>query len=117
MSFLSRMFSSGAEIQPDEYAGWRKDGRDHVLLDVRSPAEHATAWIDGDVHIPLQELPRRVAELEASKDKTIITYCHHGLRSLQAARLLANHGFKDVRSLAGGIDRWSLEIDERVPRY
>jgi rhodanese-related sulfurtransferase len=47
----------------------------------------------------------------------VVVYCHHGVRSQAGAALLERLGFKDVVSLAGGIDAWSLLVDPRVPRY
>ena len=48
---------------------------------------------------------------------TFVTYCHHGMRSRQAASFLRQVGFPQARSLAGGIDRWSLAVDPKVARY
>ena len=47
----------------------------------------------------------------------IVAYCHHGVRSRQVANWLRGQGFTQVQSLAGGIDRWTLEIDATLPRY
>jgi rhodanese-related sulfurtransferase len=54
-----------------------------------------------------------------SGDKTqpVVVYCHQGLRSLDAAAYLIGHGFQQVKSLAGGIDAWSTEVDPAVRRY
>jgi rhodanese-related sulfurtransferase len=86
-----------------------------VLLDVRQPSEHATAALEGSVLVPLDQLAERIDELDRSHP--IVVYCHHGIRSLNAAMFLKANGFASVRSLAGGIDRWSLTIDPSVPRY
>jgi adenylyltransferase/sulfurtransferase len=51
------------------------------------------------------------------KDKPMVIYCHHGMRSLHATRWLRQHGRQNVFSLAGGIQRWSDEIDPQVPTY
>ena len=51
------------------------------------------------------------------KDTPIVTYCHHGIRSLEAASYLIGHGFTNVLSLAGGIDAWAKEIDTSLRRY
>ncbi|MBA4028339.1 MAG: hypothetical protein C0475_04280 [Planctomyces sp.] len=91
-----------------------------ILLDVRTPDEHAAARIDGSVLIPLQELEKRLDELEAdngSRRRPIIVHCYAGGRSLKAAALLRASGFADVRSMAGGIDAWSRAVDPSVPRY
>ena len=85
------------------------------LLDVRQPWEHDTARIAGDVLIPMNELPARLAELP--RDKTVVAYCHSGMRSLRVAQFLRQQGFADALSLSGGIDAWSLSVDPAVPRY
>jgi adenylyltransferase/sulfurtransferase len=56
-------------------------------------------------------------ELEPPPGALVVTYCHHGVRSLNAAAILLRAGHARVASLAGGIDRWSIEIDPSVPRY
>ena len=52
-----------------------------------------------------------------SKDTPIVFYCHLGERSLDAASYFAAHGFSNARSMTGGIDAWSLEVDPAAPRY
>jgi len=47
----------------------------------------------------------------------VICYCHHGMRSLDAAAWLRFQGIERAKSLAGGIERWSLDVDPNVPRY
>ena len=86
-----------------------------LLLDVREPREAEIARIDGAHLIPLRELPRRLSELPAHAE--IVTHCHHGQRSLKAREILVGAGFHNVRSLAGGIDAWSRDVDAGVPRY
>ena len=51
------------------------------------------------------------------KDTTIITVCHHGVRSLDAAVYLRQQGFTATRSMRGGIDLWSCTVDPNIPRY
>ena len=51
------------------------------------------------------------------KDTPIVFYCHLGQRSLDAASYFAGHGFTDLRSMTGGIEAWSLQVDPSVPRY
>jgi adenylyltransferase/sulfurtransferase len=91
-------------------------GQQVYLLDVRQPWEHETCALPGSVLIPLPELPERVAEVVVPEGALVVTYCHHGIRSLSAAAILAQVGVKAL-SLAGGIDAWSRQIDARVPRY
>ena len=79
--------------------------------------EHATARIEGAILIPMSELAARVGELETHRDQEIAVHCHHGGRSLRVANWLRSQGFTRARSMAGGIDQWSREIDPSVPRY
>ena len=85
-----------------------------ILLDVRTKEEIEIAKIKNSVWIPLSELENRFLELD--KTKEIIVYCHHGSRSLAAAKFLSSKGY-NAKSLAGGIDLWSCEIDSAVPTY
>lgn len=88
-----------------------------LLLDCREPVEFALARLTGAMLIPLAELPARLRELEPYREREIVVYCHHGIRSLQATQWLRLKGFPKVRSLAGGIDAWSQQIDSTIPRY
>ncbi|MDB5985292.1 MAG: sulfurtransferase [Nevskia sp.] len=91
------------------------DDRSVVLLDVRQAEELEIAQLAGAVHIPLNELPARFAEL--NPEQPIAVLCHHGVRSEMAGRLLERNGFASVAHLSGGIDAWSQEIDPALPRY
>jgi len=86
-----------------------------VLIDVREPWEHQVCKIEGAKLIPLGSL---AASLQTLPDvDEVICYCHHGMRSLDAASWLRFQGIEKAKSLAGGIERWSLEVDPNVPRY
>jgi adenylyltransferase/sulfurtransferase len=106
------------EIEPSELHRWLAKGRPVRLLDVRTPMESQICRLEGSTLIPLQELPRRVAELEAAGDgeEVTVAYCHTGTRSAQAVGFLRSRGVQAV-NLGGGIERWSLEVDPSVPRY
>ena len=86
-----------------------------VLLDVREPWEHRIAHLEGAVLIPLGQLAQRIRELPPRAE--IVTYCHHGARSLNAARLLRAAGFSTATSLAGGIDAWAREVEPEMAKY
>jgi rhodanese-related sulfurtransferase len=105
-----------SQIQPGDVKQLLDSGERFVLLDVRQPEENAFCALPGSVLIPLGELPGRVAELSAT-DELVVVYCHHGVRSLSGAAVLARAGFPNVASMAGGIDRWSQVVDPAVPRY
>ena len=105
------------QMHPNTLAKLLADKQPVYLLDVREPWEHAHCQLPDSVLIPLGELPARIEEMETAKDARIVVYCHHGIRSLSAAGYLQRLGFINVKSLAGGIDAWSCEIDPNVPRY
>lgn len=90
---------------------------DFVLLDCREPMEHDLGTIDGAMLLPMSELVDRREELSDQAEQQIVVYCHHGMRSLQVAQWLRQQGFSRAQSMAGGIDRWSLEIDPGLTRY
>lgn len=103
------------QIEPQEVKRKIERGETFVLLDVREPWEHALSHIEGAMLIPMQELPGRLGAIEEARD--VVVFCHSGIRSMNAAAWLRDQGIESVRSMNGGIDRWSLEIDPGVPRY
>jgi rhodanese-related sulfurtransferase len=88
-----------------------------ALLDVREAEEHAFCALPGSRLVPLSELGERWEELADWKDRAVVVYCHHGVRSAHAIGFLESVGFKNLANLMGGIDRWSLEVDPSIPRY
>jgi rhodanese-related sulfurtransferase len=95
----------------------RRSGEEFLLLDVRTPDEHATARIDGAMLLPMQEIGQRLNELEPYRHTRLVVHCHHGGRSLRVTHFLQQQGFTQVQNLSGGIDAWSEQIDPTVPRY
>ena len=88
------------------------------LIDVREINEHNICRIEGADLIPMNTIPQHLAELTAqSQNATLIVFCHHGGRSLNVVNWLRQQGVAACQNLTGGIDRWSLEIDPKVPRY
>ena len=65
----------------------------------------------------MNEVPDRIGELDPYKEQSVIVYCHGGKRSLAVTALLRTKGFEKAQSLSGGIDRWSQDVDSKVPRY
>lgn len=92
-------------------------GEEFVLLDCREASEVATARIAGSRHIPMRDVPVRLAELGTGPGKRIVVHCHHGGRSLRVTQFLRQQGYDQAQNMTGGIDAWSLEIDQAVPRY
>jgi rhodanese-related sulfurtransferase len=85
------------------------------LLDVREDWEVAIARLPGSLHIPLNEIPRRLKELDAAA--AIIVLCKAGGRSQMVADYLMSQGVSQVSNLRGGIDAWARDIDPTMPAY
>ena len=98
------------DITPDELAA--KLG-EVTLVDVREPYEWDLSHLSGAIHIPLQQLPRRLEEVP--KDKEIVVYCRMGGRSAHAQHFMLEHGFTRVRNLAGGLIAWATNQDPSMP--
>jgi adenylyltransferase/sulfurtransferase len=85
------------------------------LIDVREPFERAIVAIEPSLLVPLGHLG---AELDAIRsDVPVVLYCHHGVRSERALRLLQESGFTNIRHLVGGIDEYARTIDPTMMRY
>jgi len=95
----------------------RQRGESIYLVDVRQPWEHELARLPDDILVPLDQLADRADEITPPAGALVVTYCHHGIRSLNAAAILQQLGHEHVASLAGGIDAWSQLIDPSVARY
>ncbi|MEO6017547.1 MAG: rhodanese-like domain-containing protein [Polaromonas sp.] len=116
------------QLAPSSFNAWRDNAASGtsalpIVLDVREPWELQTASVKPDgftlVHIPMREIPARIAELQQAHgaDQPIACLCHHGMRSQQVANYLAQSGFTEVVNLQGGIDAWSQQLDQSVPKY
>jgi adenylyltransferase/sulfurtransferase len=86
-----------------------------VLLDVREPGELAIAQVEPSLHIPLAEIPARLAEVPA--DRHVLVLCHHGGRSARATQFLRAAGLTNVTNVAGGIHEWAEQVDPSLARY
>ena len=102
------------EITPRELKARLDRGDDLFILDVREPHEFQICNIKGNL-IPLGELPRRVHELDSSRE--IVAHCRSGKRSAEAVDFLRKTGFRKILNLKGGILAWSDEVDPSVPKY
>jgi rhodanese-related sulfurtransferase len=106
---------SNIEIAPREVQELLARDDQVLFVDVREQWEYDTAHIAGSVLIPLGDIPANLARLKRAE--ALVLFCHHGMRSLDAAAWLRSQGVEGARSMAGGIERWSAEIDPSVPRY
>jgi rhodanese-related sulfurtransferase len=103
------------EISPVEVKTRMDRGEKIVFLDVREPWEYELCRIEGAKLMPLGSLAANFNGLLDVDE--VICYCHHGMRSLDAAAWLRFQGIDKAKSLSGGIERWSTDIDPHVPRY
>src|SRR5205823_4925263 len=103
------------QIEPSELSDSMSRGQPVHLLDVRTREEHEAVKIDG-AELFTQELMQRIMS-EWPKSELLVVYDHQGSRSLDAAAYFQGHGFENVKSLRGGIDAWSAEVDPKLPRY
>ncbi|MBC7860835.1 MAG: sulfurtransferase [Burkholderiaceae bacterium] len=85
------------------------------LLDVREPWEYETCHIEDAALMPMHSIPARIDDLD--EDAAIVCICHHGMRSLQVAAYLEQHGFGRLSNLTGGIDAWARQVDPAMPKY
>jgi sulfur-carrier protein adenylyltransferase/sulfurtransferase len=103
------------EITPRELANQMHGGAQIDLIDVREPGEWAIARLPGARLVPLGQLAASMATLDSARE--IVVMCRSGQRSASAARQLQAAGFRKVKNLAGGILRWSDEVDPTVSKY
>jgi adenylyltransferase/sulfurtransferase len=102
-------------ILPKQLDARIKRGERVRLIDVREPMEYEIARIEGAELLPLSRFNEWAHTLSAEEE--IVVMCHHGIRSAQVCAVLAREGFGKLYNLAGGIDRWSDEVDPSVPQY
>lgn len=105
------------EIAPRELRRRLEAGEDVLIIDCRTQQEREIAAIAGSMHVPFQDLAAHVESLRDHEDRVIVVHCHQGGRSLRMTALLRREGFPTVRSLAGGIHLWSIDVDPSVPTY
>jgi adenylyltransferase/sulfurtransferase len=103
------------DVSPQEAKALLERDPNAVLLDVREPHEYEIVRIKGAKLIPLGELHLRTNELDTAS--TIVVHCHHGPRSQQAVQVLQHFGFKKLKHLHGGIDKWAEDVDPEMARY
>src|SRR5579859_7322265 len=85
------------------------------VLDVREPNEYQIARVEGVPLLPLSQLAQRFTELDPNQQYYL--HCKAGVRSMKALQFLREHGFKHLKSVQGGINAWSEQIDPAVPKY
>jgi rhodanese-related sulfurtransferase len=95
-------------INADQLQNELKSNRNHVLIDVREPGEVKQGYIPGAINIPLSQLQQRAGEIPS--DRSVYLYCRSGMRSKQAAKLLAKRGYQNLAHMQGGIMAWRGQL-------
>ena len=102
-------------VTAEELASLIDAGGELQLIDIRESFERAIAVIEPSDFLPMGSLLQHLDSIR--RDAPVVLYCHSGGRSAHALRLLQNAGFDNVSHLAGGIDRYSVEVDAKLVRY
>lgn len=105
------------EIGPAAVAALLAAGAVFRLIDCRGEDEWQLTHIAEAELLPLSDFGERHAGVLPDKKEYLVIYCHHGMRSAQAASFLRAKGHPHVWSMARGIDGWSMEVDPDVPQY
>jgi rhodanese-related sulfurtransferase len=103
------------QIEPRQLADRIRRDEKVQLLDVRTREEYEAVKID-DAKLFTQELMQEILS-DWPRERLLVVYDHQGTRSIDAAAYFEGHGFRNVKSLRGGIDAWSVEVDPSLPRY
>jgi rhodanese-related sulfurtransferase len=103
------------QIEPRELSGRLAAGEKILLLDVRAREEFDAVKLPG-ADFFTQDLMQEISN-KWPRENLLVIYDHQGQRSMDAAAYFQGHGFENVKSLRGGIDAWSVEVDPKLPRY
>jgi rhodanese-related sulfurtransferase len=103
------------QIEPREVWERRTAGEKIRLLDVRTREEFDAVKIEGAELFTQDEMQTILGSWP--REDLLVVYDHEGTRSMDAAAYFQGHGFTNVKSLRGGIDAWSAEVDPKLPRY
>jgi adenylyltransferase/sulfurtransferase len=111
------MLAGVPQINPMEVQARLADGEPLVILDVREPVEWEISNLShlGAMLIPMGQVLERMGELDTAQE--IVVQCRTGVRSAEIVHMLQEHGFTKIYNLDGGINRWALDVDPRIPVY
>src|SRR4029077_20286398 len=110
-------FKPDWEVTPREVKGMLDKGEKFVFIDCRLPNEYEITHIEGAKLIPLQQIAARIGELKPHANAKVVVHCKSGSRSLQFVQILRQQGFKDAKSMAGGVILWNKDINPGGPQY
>ena len=103
------------EIDVNELKVMIDNDKNFILLDVRTDNEVFISKLSKSIHIPMNDIPNRLNDLDNSKE--IIVYCKSGQRSAKVCEYLYNNNFRDIKNLKGGILAWAEKIDPNTIVY
>ena len=104
-----------SELEATELQQQLDNGASPIIIDVREDFELEISKIEGSLHIPMNQIPNRLNELNPENDYVII--CRTGVRSLQICEFLSNQNFRSIANLSGGINEWAKKVDSSLPVY
>jgi adenylyltransferase/sulfurtransferase len=104
-----------SELDANELQKKLKNGKTFIILDVREDFELEISKIDGAIHIPMNQIPNRLNELNPDIDYVVM--CRTGVRSTQICEFLTNQNFRSIANLSGGINEWAKKIDSTLSVY
>jgi adenylyltransferase/sulfurtransferase len=110
-------FKPDWEVTPREVKSMLDKGQKFMFIDCRLPNEYQITHIEGTQLIPLQEIGKRLGEIKGREAEKIVVHCRSGARSMQFTQILRQQGFKDVKSMAGGILLWNKDVNPGGPQY
>src|SRR5437867_960828 len=110
-------FKPDWEVTPRQVKEMLDGHDDFYFIDCRLPNEHQITHIEGAELIPLQQMNQHADKLQKNRERKIVVHCKSGGRSMQFTQALRQAGFKDVKSMAGGILLWNKDINPGGPQY
>ena len=110
-------FDSEWEVTPREVKSLLDKKEKFFFVDCRNPNEYEITKIDGAKLMPLPKIQDFGDELKEHKDEKVIVHCRSGARSMQFVQILRQNGFKDAKSMAGGILLWNKDVNPGGPQY
>lgn len=102
------------QVSPQELADALKNGSP-LLVDIRTREEFDAVHIEGSILLTQEMMQKGMMQWDRAG--LLVLVDHQGTRSMDAAAYFSGHGFENVKSLRGGIDAWSRDVDPNLPRY
>jgi rhodanese-related sulfurtransferase len=110
-------FNAEFEITPRQVKQKLDEHSPMFFIDCRMPNEHAITHIEGATLIPLQQIQQHADKLRGHENDEVVVHCKSGGRSMQFVQILRQNGFKNAKSMAGGISLWNKDVNPGGPQY